>query len=181
MQEFYNKHSKIIIFGTFALVAIIELLMGRNLWCPAGDISIWSIDINSIHNSQHLIDAYSLTHISHGIIFLILLSIIPYFKKSTFSTKLLIAVFIESFWEIIENSSIIINRFRESTISLGYLGDSIANSLSDIIFMMLGLWIASKMPTKYAFTLVIIFEIVCYLLIRDNLILEIIQIIHPLK
>lgn len=161
-------------------VALIERAMGRSFWCPAGDLALASWDINSVHNSQHLVDPYSLTHVSHGLIFFVLISALARFKAQPFASKLLLAVLIESAWEIIENTSFIINRFRESTVSLGYFGDSILNSLSDIFFMMFGAWLASRLPVKFALLLVIALELICYCLIRDSLLLEIIQIIHPL-
>src|SRR5437868_6900890 len=113
---------------------------GRLWWCPAGDYSSWSFDVWSQHNSQHLVDPYSFTHILHGILEFWFLGLI--FGRVPVAWRLFMAVAIEGSWEIIENTNYVINRYREATISLDYFGDSIVNSMSDITCCALGFLVA---------------------------------------
>jgi hypothetical protein len=152
-------------------------LEGRSWWCPAGDLWPWSWEIWTQHNSQHVIDPYSFTHVLHGILeFWILGLLFPRFK---FGWRLLIAVFIESSWEVAENSSYVINRYREETISLDYFGDSIINSISDIICCAAGFAIANKLRFWRSLALFIATELILIFTIHDSLIINIIMLIWP--
>ena len=98
---------------------------GRVWWCACGRWNPISLDVNSMHNSQHLLDPYSLSHVLHGILFYGILW--PFRRRVSLSWRAAIAATIEIGWEMLENSPIIINRYRAATISLGYTGDSIIN------------------------------------------------------
>jgi hypothetical protein len=155
-------------------------LMGRTPFCQCGTIKLWSSNISSNENSQQLADAYSFSHVIHGILFYALLQVL--FKKrfpAAIHFALPLAIIIESVWEILENSPIIINRYRETTISLGYYGDSIFNTTGDLLACVLGFWLASKLPTWVSVALIVTIELAMLYLIRDNLTLNIIQLIHP--
>jgi len=151
---------------------------GRLWWCPAGDLSPWSWDIWSQHNSQHLVDPYSFTHILHGVAEFWLIGLI--FKKVPVAWRLLIAVCIEASWEIAENSSYVIERYRAATISLDYFGDSIVNSVSDILCCATGFVIASKLRFWRSVILFTMTEIILTLTIRDSLVINIIMLIYPI-
>ena len=125
-------------FPALALImAAIEMAMGRVWWCQAGDLTPWSFDVWSQHNSQHLIDPYSLSHIEHGLGLYAVLSCLFAARMSVYVRALTTAT-VEAVWELVENTDWMIQRYREATISLDYFGDSIVNSIGDYGFCMLG-------------------------------------------
>ena len=152
---------------------------GRIWWCQAGDLVPWAWDIWSMHNSQHLIDPYSFTHILHGVLEFWLIGLV--FRKVPLAWRLLIAIMIEGSWEIAENSSYVINRYRETTISLDYFGDSIINSLSDMLCCATGFVIAYKLRFWRSLFLFIATEIVLIFWIHDSLLINIIMLIYPIE
>jgi hypothetical protein len=93
--------------------------------------------------------------------------------------RFLIALALEAGWELLENSPLIINRYREATIALGYAGDSVLNSLSDILMMTLGFLFASRVPARLTVATIVVMEVGCALWVRDNLTLNVIMLIHP--
>ena len=122
--------------GIVAGAVLILLSAGQPLICRCGDIKLWQGDVLSAENSQHLADWYSPSHVIHGLLFYGLLWWLA--RRRPVTWRAVAAVLIEAAWEILENSPLIIERYRAATISLGYLGDSVVNSLSDIAFMLLG-------------------------------------------
>ncbi len=166
--------------GTALFVAVVILaFMGRVWWCKEGDLSPWSWDVWSTHNSQHFIDPYSITHLLHGVAEFWLIGLI--FYKAPLAWRFVIAICLESTWEVVENTNMIIERYREATMSLDYFGDSILNSVADILCCGIGFWIAYKLRFWRSMTLFIITEIVLALTIRDSLILNVIMLLWPVE
>jgi len=154
-----------------------EFSMGRKLWGIGGTPGLWSGDIWSSHNSQFLFDPYTFTHITHGILLYALLSVV--FKTLPVSTRLLLAVGLESAWEVLENTTMVIERYRAETISLNYFGDSVANSMGDILACMIGFVLASRLPKRLTIMAAVGLEILLVVWTRDNLALNLVMLIHP--
>lgn len=169
----------VLMFGLVLAATLALCLEGRVWWCQAGDHTPWAWDIWSKHNSQHLIDPYSFTHILHGILEFWLIGLI--FRKVPLAWRLLIAVMIEGSWEVAENSSYVINRYREATISLDYFGDSIINSLSDILCCATGFVIGYKLRFWRSLALFLFTEVLLIVTIRDSLLINILMLIYPME
>lgn len=169
----------LVVVAVLFLTGIILAYMGRTIICTCGYIKVWEGDIWSAGNSQHLSDWYTFSHIIHGYIFYYFFT--RFARKLPPWAQLLGALLIEAGWEILENSPIIINRYRAATSSVDYYGDSIVNSLSDILSMVGGYALAKRLPTWVIITSGILMEIATTYLIRDGLILNIIMLIHPIE
>jgi hypothetical protein len=160
------------------LAAVTSLdLMGRVWWCEAADYVPWSWVVNSRHNSQHLVDPYSFTHILHGILEFWLIGLV--FRKLPVAWRFVLAIFIESSWEVVENTNFIINRYREATISLDYFGDSILNSFADIVCCGVGFMIAQKIKLWWSLAAFVVMEVILLFWIRDSLLLNILMLVWP--
>ena len=157
------------------------LAMGRVPWCACGKILLWSSDIFSESNSQQISDPYSFTHFIHGIVFYALIWLIGRYWRWSFGIRLTLAIAIESIWEIVENTNAVIEFYRTATISLGYFGDSVINSVSDIAIMALGFLFASRFPIWVVILTLVIIEVLLMIFIRDNLTLNILMFIHPFE
>lgn len=162
-----------------ALQGVVEWGMGRSPLGPDGKFGWWDGDIWSSENSQRLADPYSFSHIGHGILFFAFLWLVA--RKLPLRHRFLIAVLVEVGWEILENSPIIINRYRSATIALGYTGDSIMNSLSDVMMMCLGFLLAARARPWVSVAILLVMEIGCAIWVRDNLTLNVIMLIHPVE
>ena len=167
-----------LVITAILLFAAIQLrLQGHLWWCSCGYVMLWAGDIWSADNSQHLLDPYTFTHILHVVFFWLLAWLAP---RLSINWRFVIAVSIEALWEIIENSAFIINRYRTATIALGYNGDTIINSLSDIVVCSLGFWLAFYLGFRRSLVLFVVMEIILLIWIRDSLILNILMLIYPL-
>ena len=151
--------------------------MGRLPLGPDGRFGWWEGDIWSAAQSQRFADPYSITHVLHGLLFYALLWMVA--RRSRVSTRFFAAIVIEAAWEVLENSPIIIDRYRAVTISLGYVGDSVLNSVSDVIMMAAGFVLASRLPVWTSVALVVAAELALLLWVRDYLTLNILMLIHP--
>jgi len=165
--------------GIIAAAAFILHVMGQPLICRCGTVRLWQGDVTSAENSQQLADWYSPSHLIHGLLFYGLLWLVA--RRRPLGLRALIALLIECGWEILENSPIIIDRYREATISLGYRGDSVINSMSDMTFMLIGFALAARLPVGASVILAILLELTVGYIIRDNLTLNIIMLIWPIE
>lgn len=163
----------------FVAAGITLAVMGRVIWCKEGDLWPWSWDIWTTHNSQHLVDPYAFTHVLHGILEFWLIGLVFYFLPLRW--RFSIAILIESIWEVAENSPAIIERYRTVTLSLDYFGDSVANSLADIVACALGFWIAFKIGFVRSLLLFLATEAILIAWIRDSLLLNIVMLLYPIE
>ena len=180
MPNWPKKNYLLIILLLIIATGVAEWWMGRIPFCKCGIISWWSGDIWSNQNSQQFADPYTFTHILHGTIFYLLLWL-AFGKKFSPWVRLVLAVLIEGGWEVFEHSDFIINRYREVTISLDYYGDSIFNSLADILAMVLGFILAWKWPVKAVVIGSIVLDLFLLWWIKDSLAVNIIMLIYPIE
>ncbi len=158
--------------------AVYQLRSQGRLWfCSCGYLLLWSGKVLSSDNSQHLLDPYSFTHVLHGFLFWWLLGWIA--PRLSIIWRLTLAVSLEALWEVIENSNFVIQRYREATFALGYQGDTIINSLADILLCALGFLIARRLGWRRSLALFVLIEVVLLVWIRDSLILNIVMLIYP--
>jgi hypothetical protein len=158
--------------------AVTLYLMGRVPICKCGHVKLWHGIVNSSENSQHLSDWYTFSHIIHGFAFYGLLWLIG--RRWSLGVRLVLAVMVESGWEILENTDLVINRYREATISLDYYGDSVINSVSDIFAMVCGFVLAARLPIWSIVVLTVVMEAGVAYFIHDNLLLNILMLLYPL-
>jgi hypothetical protein len=167
------------IAGILAITLLQLHRQGRIMWCACGRWNLWAGDIWSAHNSQHVFDPYSFTHVLHGLLFYgVLAWLCP---RVPLAWRLTSAIFIEAAWEVLENSPWIIQRYREATIGLGYEGDSIVNSFADIVCCALGFALAQPLGWRRSAILFIITELVLLVWVRDNLTLNILMLTWPVE
>lgn len=157
--------------------ASIELALGRHPICTCGTIELWVGERDSPKTSQMIADWYSFSHIVHGLLFYAALWLVA--RRLRIEWRFVVALMIEASWEVIENSPLVIDRYRATAAALGYTGDSILNSMSDILMMALGFFAARKLPLWASIALLISAEIAPLIAIRDNLTLNIWNLFAP--
>ena len=172
-----NRRAAILAIAIFVIAAAVLLAMGRNPICTCGSVDLWVGQRDSSKTSQMLADWYSLSHIVHGLLFYAALWLVA--RRWPAEWRFVIALLIEASWEVTENTPFVIDRYRETTAALGYSGDSVVNSLSDIAMMGLGFLLARKLPVWAAVALLIALELVPLFVIRDNLALNIWNLLAP--
>jgi hypothetical protein len=168
-----------------ALAGAILLAMGRTPICTCGTVKLWHGVVQSAENSQHLTDWYSPSHFTHGLIM--------YFVAWLLWTRwrllggkpirwaLPIAVLVEAAWEVTENTPVVIDRYRAVTVSWGYTGDSVINSLGDIGWMVIGFLAAGRLPAWASAALAALLELLTLYTIRDNLTLNLVMLFWPIE
>jgi hypothetical protein len=166
------------VLALLAATAAVELWLGRLPLGPDGAFGWWEGNIWSSEQSQRFADPYSFSHIVHGVLFYGGLWLVA--RRAPMRYRFLAAVVLECAWEVLENSPLIIDRYRAVTISLGYVGDSVLNSLSDVLMMCLGFAMALRWRVWMSVAFVLVVEIAMALWVRDNLILNIIMLVRPI-
>ncbi len=183
-KKISTRNYVFIFLSIVALQILILFAMGREPICNCGFIKFWEGDVMSSSNSQQIADWYTFSHIIHGFIFYGFFIWISrkFFKGSGGLPLGLIfigAVLLETGWEIVENSTWIIDYYRNNTVSLGYIGDSILNSVFDVIWMAIGFVMARKFPIWLTILLIVVFEVMTGYIVRDGLALNILMFIYP--
>jgi hypothetical protein len=160
-----------------ALMAAVLLAMGRVPICACGTVRLWHGAVNSAENSQHIADWYAPSHFIHGLLFFGLFRLLA--PRAPLGARALMAALLEAAWEVAENTPMVINRYREATAALGYTGDSVLNSVSDLGFMLIGFAVAARLPWWASVGLGIGLELLALAAIRDNLTLNVLMLLYP--
>ena len=172
-----NRRTSVALAATAILIltAAILLAMGRPPICTCGEVALWG----SVgpEQSQMVADWYSFSHLVHGFLFYGLLWLVA--RRWPVGRRFLVALVIEAAWEVFENTPMIIDRYREATIALGYTGDSLLNSMSDIAMMAIGFVAAARLPVRASVVIVLLLELIPLLIIRDNLTLNVWMLLAP--
>jgi hypothetical protein len=158
--------------------AFLLRLEGRLWICSCGQILIWVGQACSSSTSQHLFDPYSFTHALHGFLFFWLIAgLLPRLRSHW---QVTLAIALEAAWEVFENTNFIIERYRTATAALGYNGDTIVNSLGDILCCTVGFIIGRRLGFRRSLIAFLALELVLLLWIRDSLLLQILMLTVPI-
>jgi hypothetical protein len=155
------------------------LLMGRQPWYRSGPVELWTGDAWGPENSQQFTDPYTFTHVIHGVLFYCLLRLVV--PRLPVTARGLLTTALESAWEVFENTDLVINRYRAATLALGYYGDSVLNSVGDILACIIGFVLAARLPMRVTIAMAIAIELVLLLWVRDNLSLNLLMLVYPLE
>ena len=149
-------------------------LLGRPLVCSCDGLRLWNPDATGAYNSQHLVDWYSGLHVIFGMLCFALMWTTS--RHWPIGWLFVVAVVASSAWEIAENTPFVIALFGHSPTGALYRGDSLPNSLSDMLFMLAGFWTALRLPALATTGLAIGIETVVALSIHDSLIIGLFQL-----
>jgi hypothetical protein len=177
-----DRHRLVLIVATALVpVALIVLLHaeGRHSLCTCGHFAVWVSDWCSSNTSQQLLDPYSLTHVLHGFLYFWLISLV--FTRMPWGWQFWLAMLIESAWEVFENTSFVINKYRTKTAALGYQGDTIVNSLGDLGCALLGFVLARRLGLWRSLIVFVLIEVMLTLWIHDSLLLQMLMLVRPVE
>ncbi len=180
-----NRKAIIATIILMIVTLVILIAMNRPLICTCGTVEFWHGEVVSAGNSQHITDWYSFSHFTHGLI-MYGMAYLLWQKWGLFGGKLKrwslpIAVFVAAIWEVSENTPMVIDRFRAVTISWGYVGDSIVNSMADIVWMIIGFFVAARIPWQWSVALGLFLELFAAWSVRDNLTINTIMLFWPME
>lgn len=181
MQGMPAREKYLLLTGVAVVLIVAAWLLrfeGRSWWCSCRQLFLWAGEICSAHNSQHLFDPYTFTHVLHGVAFCGLLALI--LPRLHVLRRLLLAIALEAAWEVFENSAFVIERYREATAALGYQGDTVANSLSDIFCCAFGFTLARYLGWRRSLALFAVVELILIFWVRDSLMLQLLMLIYPI-
>lgn len=179
MPRWLKTHwSALAIAAIAAATVILVRLEGRVWFCSCWQIRVWIADAWSPHTSQHFSDPYTLTHVQHGLLFYWVLAWLA--PRWSLQTRLVAAALIEATWEVVENSTFVVNRYREATAALGYEGDSVVNSLGDLLACIVGFAVARRLGLRWTIALFIAVELALVWWIRDSLLLNVLMLFFPI-
>lgn len=165
--------------AAMGLMVVLLYGQGRVWWCRFGDFAIYVNEAwNSSHTSQHLLDPYTFTHVLHGVLFFWIAGLV--FSKLSMWWRFFIAIFVEAGWEVLENTNYIIEKYRANTASLDYFGDSIWNSVGDVLACAVGFWVAVKVGWWRSLIFFALVELGLLIWIRDSLLLNILMLLFPM-
>ncbi|MEX0725779.1 MAG: DUF2585 family protein [Planctomycetaceae bacterium] len=169
-----------IALASVMIVITVQLrVQGRLWWCACGEWFLWSGDVVSPHCSQHFLDPYAFTHVLHGVLLWWALLVIA--PKMTWPWMLWWCIALEGLWELLENSPMIIDRYRNHTAALGYEGDTVINSLGDILSCGVGFYAAYRLGIRKSIALFVALELLLLFWIRDNLTLNVLMLAWPVE
>lgn len=179
MKQIDWRRAAVGVLGVCVVSAVLLTLMGRGWWCSCGSPVPWSFDTWSKHNSQHIFDAYAFSHVLHGVVFYGLLFVVA--RKLALHWRAVLAAGLEGLWELLENTDAVIQHYRENTVSLDYYGDSVANSVADILFCTGGFFFAAAVPVWASAAGFALTELLLLWWIKDSLVLNVIMLVWPLE
>ena len=167
------------VLASLAATVLALHLAGRVWWCACRSPTFFVADPATSHNSQHVFDWYSFSHVLHGVIFFWALR--PMRRRLSLAWRLALAVLVEAGWEVLENSPVVIDRYRTATAALGYTGDSVVNSVGDLLFCVAGFFLARAIGWRWSIAVFVALELLMLAFIRDNLTLNVLMLVHPLE
>jgi len=166
--------------GVVRLLMIVLLRAQRRFFlCACGEFEIWTSDTCSSNNSQQLFDPYSVTHVAHGFLFFYLVVLV--FRRLAGGWQVVLTLALEAAWEVFENTSFVINKYRTETAALGYQGDTIVNSIGDLVCAVIGFLIARQVGVRNSLILFALFELILILWIHDSFLLQILMLVRPIE
>jgi hypothetical protein len=170
----------IAIVATLFSMALLLWLEGRLVFCSCGVFRVWSGDTCSSSNSQQLFDPYSFTHVLHGFVLFWLIAL-TLRRRVAPAWQLWLALTLEAAWEVFENTSFVIERYRAETAALGYTGDTIVNSFGDLACALAGFLVARKLGALRSVIVFLVLELILVGWIHDSLLLQLLMLIHPVE
>lgn len=173
------RPANLVVLGILIIVAgaLINRAAGHPWICSCGTVKLWHGIAHSDQTSQHLTDWYTPSHIIHGLVFYFVGWLV--LRRWPLGWRALVALVVEVGWEVVENSPWIIDRYREVTVSEEYFGDSVINSTFDVLAMVVGFYLATRIPVWASIAIVVGLELFTGYMIRDNLTLNVLMLLWP--
>jgi Protein of unknown function (DUF2585) len=181
MRKSDRSRFLLIVATGLVLLAMAVLLRaeGRSFLCACGHFAVWIGEWCSSNTSQQLLDPYSFTHVLHGFLFFWLIALL--FRRMPLGWQFWLALLLESAWEVFENTSFVINKYRNETAALGYQGDTVVNSIGDLACAMVGFLLAQRLGLRRSLIVFIFIELVLTLWIHDSLLLQVLMLVRPIE